>query len=66
MNIEHAYPDCTGTWSLRTHEIVCSSCDQRYPATPDHRMAAVDENTLGELLQLGTREGSTLLSQEEP
>lgn len=65
MKIEHTHGDCTGTWHLRSREIWCDSCGRIYSATPEFRMAAIDENTLGDLLRLGTKEGSSLLSEDD-
>jgi hypothetical protein len=65
MMIEHAHSECTGTWHLRSGEIRCDSCRRTYPASPSYRMAAIDENTLGDLLRLGARQGTSLLSDED-
>lgn len=65
MKIEHLHDDCPGSWHLATSRIVCDSCGRALPATPENRMAAVDENCLGSLLRLSARRGSRLLGEDE-
>jgi hypothetical protein len=53
--------ECTGNWRLvGTGEERCIRCDQcevRYTATPENRLAAIDENYAGIYLRRLTAEG---------
>lgn len=65
MVLEHLTGDCTGNWRLlgRTQErsIECDVCHTQYPATADHRLAAIDENYAGIYLRRLGAEGAELL-----
>jgi hypothetical protein len=62
--MEHATDRCTGSWSLTGGRISCGSCGRSYPATPENRRAAVEENFVGELLERAAREGARLRPEE--
>ena len=65
MELNHSHSGCTGNWSLEGAFVACSGCGRRYLATPRIRMAAVDENLAGELLDRLTERGRKLLAAEE-
>ena len=62
--LEHRNDDCTGNWRLTgngpARVIACEKCEQHYPATPENRLAAIDENYAGIYLRRLTAEGMTL------
>ena len=63
--LEHTKGDCTGNWRLlgRAQErtIQCDGCEAQYPASADHRLAAIDENYAGIYLRRLAVEGADLL-----
>ena len=64
--LEHRL-ECIGNWRLvGTGEERCIRCDQcevRYNATPENRLAAIDENYAGIYLRRLTAEGVTQLGE---
>jgi hypothetical protein len=62
--LAHVHDDCTGTWRLQYDLIVCSVCGQTYPATPQNRIAAMDENYVGSMMQRAAERGAVLLARE--
>ena len=65
MLIEHRN-DCTGNWRLLglgdDRTIQCDCCSATYPATPENRLAAIDENYAGIYLRRLSSEGAAYLS----
>jgi hypothetical protein len=63
--LEHTKGDCTGDWRLlgRSQEriIQCDACSAHYPAAPEYRLAAIDENYAGIYLRRLAVEGADLL-----
>ncbi|HSH45922.1 MAG TPA: hypothetical protein VK966_08705 [Longimicrobiales bacterium] len=61
MRLEHADGQCTGNWRLvgtgRRRKISCERCDAAFTATPENRLAAIDENYAGIYLRRLTAEG---------
>lgn len=57
----HAQDDCTGNWRLvgaaESRLILCDRCSSELPATPENRLAAIDENYAGIYLRRLTAEG---------
>lgn len=68
MQLEHATERCTGNWRLvgagETRTITCETCAACYPATPENRLAAIDENYAGIYLRRLTAEGLANLDAE--
>ncbi len=66
--LEHRSEDCTGNWRLvgtgDDRCIRCDRCDTRYSATPENRLAAIDENYAGIYLRRLTAEGTTQLGAD--
>ena len=66
--LEHASGYCTGNWRLvgtgDQRSIRCDRCDASYKATPEHRLAAIDENYAGIYLRRLTSEGAALRDSE--
>jgi len=62
--LTHTFDDCTGNWKLvgsgDGRIILCDRCDARFAATPENRLAAIDENYAGIYLRRLTAEGMTL------
>lgn len=62
--LEHCNGECTGNWRLvgasEARVIVCDICQAEYAATPENRLAAIDENYAGIYLRRLTSEGMTL------
>lgn len=60
--------DCLGTWRVQplgTEKILrCDGCRITYPATPENRLAAIDENYAGIYLRRLTAEGIRLKKEE--
>ena len=65
VEIMHAHDRCTGSWHLKAREVVCDACAQRYPADPEYRTAAVEENYLTHVIQTVADEGALLLDDKE-
>jgi hypothetical protein len=68
LELAHAYNECTGSWrligsSLR-RMIRCDGCSAEHEATPDHRLAAIDENYAGIYLRRLAAEGAAHLSSD--
>jgi len=62
--LEHTDGDCTGNWRLigiigEQCLIRCERCVAEYPASPENRLAAIDENYAGIYLRRLTAEGIT-------
>jgi hypothetical protein len=68
LELAHAHDDCVGNWRLvgTTGErtIRCDHCAADHEATPDHRLAAIDENYAGIYLRRLAAEGAAHLSSE--
>ena len=69
MNVlMHIDPDCTGNWRLigtgEQRQIRCDRCASQFAATPENRLAAIDENYAGIYLRRLTAEGITYLESE--
>lgn len=66
--LDHIFGDCTGNWRLvGTGEercIRCDRCNARYTATPEYRLAAIDENYAGIYLRRLTAEGAAQIESE--
>jgi len=67
--LEHTHGECTGNWRLVSTAgerlIRCDRCDARYAATPENRLAAIDENYAGIYLRRLTAEGSSQIDSEQ-
>ena len=63
--LEHTNGECTGNWRLlggvQDRTIQCEQCHALYPATPEHRLAAIDENYAGIYLRRLASEGAAYL-----
>lgn len=61
MGLEHRDERCTGNWRLvgtgTRRRISCERCDAAFAATPENRLAAIDENYAGIYLRRLTAEG---------
>lgn len=59
--LRHIDDDCTGNWRLvgssEARTIVCEVCHAEFTATPENRLAAIDENYAGIYLRRLTAEG---------
>jgi len=66
--LEHTYGECTGNWRLvgtgDTRSIRCDRCDAQYPASPENRLAAIDENYAGIYLRRLTAEGASQIDSD--
>jgi hypothetical protein len=66
--IAHKASECVGNWRLTGNGcmrvISCEECHAEYPATPENRLAAIDENYAGIYLRRLTAEGSAALERE--
>ncbi len=66
--LEHRQNECTGNWRLvgtgEERAIRCDRCDSSYPATPENRLAAIDENYAGIYLRRLTAEGLAQLEAD--
>lgn len=64
--MDHIEGRCTGNWRLvgygQDREIACEKCGASYRASPENRLAAIDENYAGIYLRRLTAEG---LAQRE-
>ncbi|HEX6694141.1 MAG TPA: hypothetical protein VF035_05470 [Longimicrobiales bacterium] len=60
-SIEHRSAECVGNWRLQgigdDRNIQCDRCAAKYPAAPENRLAAIDENYAGIYLRRLTAEG---------
>ena len=66
--LAHTHDDCTGNWRLigtgESRQIRCDRCSSQFMATPENRLAAIDENYAGIYLRRLTAEGMTYLESE--
>lgn len=66
--LEHRYAECTGNWRLvgtgDERCIRCDRCDSHSDATPENRLAAIDENYAGIYLRRLTAEGLAQIESE--
>jgi len=66
--IGHIQLECTGNWRLigvgDARQIRCDRCASVFPATPENRLAAIDENYAGIYLRRLTAEGMTHLESD--
>jgi hypothetical protein len=66
--LEHINGNCTGNWRLvgtgSERSIRCDRCDAQYGATPENRLAAIDENYAGIYLRRLTAEGAAQIDSE--
>ncbi len=66
-DIEHTLDDCVGNWRLlgvsEDRAIQCDGCAARYLATPENRLAAIDENYAGIYLRRLSSEGASHMGQ---
>ena len=66
--LEHRFNECTGNWRLvgsgEERAIRCDRCDNAYAATPENRLAAIDENYAGIYLRRLTAEGLAQLEAD--
>src|SRR5262245_46747686 len=62
--LNHLRDECTGNWRLmgaaENRTITCDQCGAQFQATPENRLAAIDENYAGIYLRRLTAEGITL------
>ena len=67
--LEHRFDECTGNWRLvgsgEERAIRCDRCDSSYAATPENRLAAIDENYAGIYLRRLTAEGLAQLEADK-
>jgi hypothetical protein len=70
QGLEHNHGDCTGNWRLvgasEARVIVCDICQAEYTASPENRLAAIDENYAGIYLRRLTAEGMANLGIDKP
>ena len=63
MELEHRDGRCTGNWRLvgtgGARKISCERCRASFRASPENRLAAIDENYAGIYLRRLTAEGVT-------
>jgi hypothetical protein len=68
VELEHLSQTCTGNWRLvgtgEDRTIRCESCRAVVAATPEHRLAAIDENYAGIYLRRLAAEGAAFLDAE--
>lgn len=68
MGLEHATGECIGNWRLvgtaETRVITCEQCLAQFGATPENRLAAIDENYAGIYLRRLSSEGASQLSAD--
>jgi glyoxylase-like metal-dependent hydrolase (beta-lactamase superfamily II) len=68
MELHHHFDHCTGNWRLvgggEERLIRCDTCRAELPATPEHRLAAIDENYAGIYLRRLAAEGAAFLDAE--
>ncbi|HSL71954.1 MAG TPA: hypothetical protein VK864_17020 [Longimicrobiales bacterium] len=62
--LTHSAGECTGNWRLigsaEQRTIECDHCRAEFPATPENRLSAIDENYAGIYLRRLTAEGMSL------
>jgi hypothetical protein len=63
IELQHDTNDCVGNWRLIGQRegrcIRCDHCGGEHRATPENRLAAIDENYAGIYLRRLTAEGAT-------
>jgi hypothetical protein len=68
LELQHLYDSCTGNWRLigggAARFIRCDECAAEAAATPEHRLAAIDENYAGIYLRRLTAEGTAYLDAD--
>jgi hypothetical protein len=68
LELAHAHTECTGNWRLigssDRRMIGCDGCNAVHDATPDNRLAAIDENYAGIYLRRLAAEGAAHLSSD--
>jgi hypothetical protein len=68
LELAHNQAECTGNWRLigssDRRRIRCDRCAAEHEATPDHRLAAIDENYAGIYLRRLAAEGAAHLNSE--
>lgn len=68
LELAHTFDACVGNWRLtgsnRGRQIRCDSCDAEHEASPENRLAAIDENYAGIYLRRLAAEGAAWLSSE--
>jgi hypothetical protein len=68
LELKHTHDDCTGNWRLigsgDRRRIRCECCNADHDATPEHRLAAIDENYAGIYLRRLAAEGAAHLSSD--
>lgn len=69
LELTHSHDECTGNWRLvgtsERRRIRCDRCGVDHDATPEHRLAAIDENYAGIYLRRLAAEGAAHLSNNE-
>lgn len=69
LELGHTHHECTGNWRLvgqsDDRRIRCDRCGAEHAATPEHRLAAIDENYAGIYLRRLAAEGAAHLSSEQ-
>ena len=67
--IDHIAAECIGNWRLtgigEDRTIQCDVCNAHYVATPENRLAAIDENYAGIYLRRLSSEGAALGGRKE-
>lgn len=62
LELAHTDDACTGNWRLvggrERRRIRCERCAAEHEATPEHRLAAIDENYAGIYLRRLAAEGA--------
>jgi hypothetical protein len=68
LELAHTHDICVGNWRLTGssdgRQIRCDTCGAEHAATPDNRLAAIDENYAGIYLRRLAAEGAAWLSSE--
>jgi uncharacterized C2H2 Zn-finger protein len=66
--LEHTEGHCTGNWRLvgagDDRFIRCDRCDAHFQASPEYRLAAIDENYAGIYLRRLAAEGAALIDSD--
>ena len=68
VDLEHLADSCVGNWRLvgtgEDRHIRCDACRAEITASPEHRLAAIDENYAGIYLRRLAAEGAAFLDAE--
>jgi hypothetical protein len=68
LELHHDSDECIGNWRLTGASderlIRCDHCLAEHEATPEHRLAAIDENYAGIYLRRLAAEGAAWLSND--